>query len=412
MKKTTKVFVFLFIIIFGQNLKMYSQSPCIPLFNYTDSYVNNVAFHTMANIYSGVNQSGYTTFPSALFTTKVAIGKKYPLNVSDDDYWNGDRCAVWIDYNNDNQFDPSECVLSDTVQSPSLSGIVSIPQDSSYIGERRMRVMCVWSLGGTLLPCDSYEDGEAEDYMIEIAASAPDTLTYCVPFNPEGADQFVINDFKLGTIQNLNSGTNYTGYMLYSQESFTTDLIMGTSNSFYICTWSPIAGVPGGFAIWIDLDNDGVFSNSERLFQTSSTNYVLHINGSILIPYDSSFVGLRRMRVRSSFVNVPLDPCSLYRAGESEDYIVNIKAATTSTPEIASQSLGISLFPNPSHGKARLECDKPIEFIRIDDLVGNNILMESPYSEQLNIQIEKPGIYIVTVLSESKISRVKLIITN
>lgn len=395
-------------IILEQTPQLFGQGPCIPSFNSTHSHVNNVAFHTMINLYSGVNESGYVTFPSALFTTTVAIGKKYPINVSDEDLWYGNRCAVWIDYNNDNQFADSERVLSDTVQSPSLSGIVSIPLDSSYIGERRMRVMCVWSTGGVILPCDGYEEGEAEDYLIKIAATVPDSLTYCVPFNPEGADQFAIDDFKLGSIQNLNSGTNYSGYTIYSQDTFTTDLIQGNSYPIYFCTWYPIAGITGGFAVWIDLDNDGAFADNERLFHAGPNLHT--ISGTIVIPSDSSFVGLRRMRIRSEWNNIPTDPCSLYKIGESEDYTINIKPISTTTSELASTLNSLTMYPNPSQGRVQIESDKPIDLLKVEDLVGNIIFKSSPASKSIVLNIEKPGIYIVTAFLKNRISREKFVI--
>jgi hypothetical protein len=409
MNKNLLPLVFLSAILAGPALRLPGQTPCIPFFNSAYSYVNNVAFHTMANLYSGANQFGYVTFPPSQFTTKVVIGKNYPINVSNADGWAGDRCSAWIDYNNDNQFDASECILSDTNQSPSLSGRVTIPLDSSFIGERRMRIMCVWS-SGVIDPCGGYEEGEAEDYSIEIAATAADTLTYCVPFNPEGMDQFAINDFKLGSILNLNSGTSYYGYTLYSQDTFTTNLTMGVTYPVYFCTWSPIAGIPGGFALWIDLDNDGLFSDSERLFHAGPNLHT--ITGSMIIPADSAYAGLRRMRIRSDWGEVPSDPCSLYRIGESEDYTVNIKAVSTDIPEIASPPLNLSMFPNPSAGKVQVNCEKPINLILVEDLVGNTIIRDFPNSSQTALQIEKPGIYIVTVYSKNSLSREKLIIYN
>jgi hypothetical protein len=88
-----------------------------------------------------------------------------------------------------------------------------------------------------------------------------------------------------------------------------------------------------GFAVWIDWDNNGTFDASEYtpfplITSGSSTTTSTTITVPPLAP-----VGNHRMRVRNNFSALPTNAqaCALLSYGETEDYTVNITAASPMT---------------------------------------------------------------------------------
>ncbi|MEZ5045395.1 MAG: GEVED domain-containing protein [Chitinophagaceae bacterium] len=82
--------------------------------------------------------------------------------------------AVYIDFNRDGSFSPvNEMVLSGLINTtaPTLTGNFTVPANAQY-GYTGMRV--VYEVGGsatTINPCGNYNNGETEDYVVNIAYS-------------------------------------------------------------------------------------------------------------------------------------------------------------------------------------------------------------------------------------------------
>ncbi|HUM47036.1 MAG TPA: GEVED domain-containing protein, partial [Chitinophagales bacterium] len=166
------------LLLFLQNA---AAQYCIPEYQNscaTGAYINKFTFNTINNGTSGCsgNANNYILYPeSGNTTTSVELGGIYSLSVKSN---NDDGIGVWIDYNNDNDFDDAgEFVYSSPFYDNILfSGTVIIPNDASCIGQRRMRVRGALE---TLLfetnSCDEFINGETEDYTITIEAAPPCT---------------------------------------------------------------------------------------------------------------------------------------------------------------------------------------------------------------------------------------------
>ncbi|MCP3944580.1 MAG: M20/M25/M40 family metallo-hydrolase [Desulfobacteraceae bacterium] len=109
--------------------------------------------------------SGYSDFTTSVIN--LTLGQSYPLALSPSfrsgsytEYW-----KVWIDFNNDGDFDDSGEEVFSNSGSSNLSGNVSVSSSSST-GERRMRVSMKY--GGSPPSCGSFDYGEVEDYTINI----------------------------------------------------------------------------------------------------------------------------------------------------------------------------------------------------------------------------------------------------
>lgn len=85
----------------------------------------------------------------------------------------GDNCVIWIDFNDDGEFDESEKVAADRMKQDGVSSIrIDIPA-SANIGMHRMRVMVAFSAYPyELAPCNEGNyvstNGEVHDYTVNI----------------------------------------------------------------------------------------------------------------------------------------------------------------------------------------------------------------------------------------------------
>ena len=79
--------------------------------------------------------------------------------------------------------------------------------------------------------------------------------------------------------------------------------------------------------IWLDLNQDGTFQDSEMLYSGSSSGA---LDGQILVP-DNALGGDTRMRIFMKYGSVPL-ACGSFTYGEVEDYTVHIQAGEETDP--------------------------------------------------------------------------------
>lgn len=127
-------------------------------------------------------------------------------------------------------------------------------------------------------------------------------------YNPSGCSTGGYGDYTSSTPVKLRPGNAYAGTFM---TSFQTNYV----------------------TIWIDFDNNGIFSNSERLL-----NNLRVLGKNVLTPYAinipaSAPLGNHRLRVRNiywSYMNVnATDACNFYTFSETEDYTVVIDTSTT-----------------------------------------------------------------------------------
>ncbi len=131
--------------------------------------INNT---TQANEGKSINFTilGYSDFTS--LQTAVTRGQSYPLSIKPTISWSGRlpdlHCRVWIDFNGNKTFEDIEKILEGRATNP-FNSTVLIPA-SATTGSTRMRVSL--KSGGYPTPCESYTQGEVEDYTITIAGGA------------------------------------------------------------------------------------------------------------------------------------------------------------------------------------------------------------------------------------------------
>ncbi len=154
---------------------------------------------------------------------------------------------------------------------------------------------------------------------------------YCTPSTGGGNTYYVSNFTTTGGTTNINntSGGSTTGY-----QDFHTTAIMSADAGTTINYSMTVAGNDTyGRAIWVDLDEDGIFQASEQLVSSSSYSSS-PLNGSFTIP-PSTTSGNKRMRIVATYSpNNPSNACSNTGPGEYEDYTIIVTALPlcTGTP--------------------------------------------------------------------------------
>lgn len=148
-------------------------------------------------------------------------------------------------------------------------------------------------------------------------------LPYCESIADDASEEF-IDSLIIGPLVN-HSGFN-DGYLL--ADSLNPAYVAGDSYA----VWIRPGFIPGesfdeNFRIWIDLNQDGSFDESELLLDTLLLENELILNSQLSIP-EEALGGSTRMRVSMAFSNpffpTAQPPCGSIDFGEVEDYCISI----------------------------------------------------------------------------------------
>ncbi len=121
----------------------------------------NFTFGTINNN-SGCGPSGYEDFTT--LSTPAAIGLTHTISVESgyaDQYM-----SMWIDYNDNNNFEVSEMVITDYIFDYNGSTTFDIPANANQ-GLHRLRIRANWTQSSAD-PCMDFAYGETEDYMVNV----------------------------------------------------------------------------------------------------------------------------------------------------------------------------------------------------------------------------------------------------
>ncbi|KAB1160709.1 M20/M25/M40 family metallo-hydrolase [Tenacibaculum aiptasiae] len=142
--------------------------------NVNDEYIQNVTLGDINNNSGGGN--GYQDFTS--LSTELNKNNQYTITITPK--WTGtvynEGYAVWIDYNQDADFeDPGEQVWTKNVSKDTpVTGSFTIPANAK-LGKTRMRVAMRYNAIPN--PCGSFNYGEVEDYSVVISEAT--TVNIC-----------------------------------------------------------------------------------------------------------------------------------------------------------------------------------------------------------------------------------------
>ncbi|WP_299105857.1 GEVED domain-containing protein [uncultured Tenacibaculum sp.] len=158
-------------------------------------WIDNVELGGMTNA-TGDN-GGYEDFTSKVATLAQGSSNQMVISAGFRSTAYTEHWAVWIDFNKNGTFDASEKVVTGSSSSANnLTSTVAVPADA-VLGNTRMRVSMKYNSAQTA--CETFADGEVEDYTVNIVASASSI------FNASGTSSGATE--VLGTERNLGLTT-------------------------------------------------------------------------------------------------------------------------------------------------------------------------------------------------------------
>ncbi|MFU8844088.1 MAG: GEVED domain-containing protein [Bacteroidales bacterium] len=128
-----------------------------------DEYIAQVIFGDINNSSSCSQYGDYTNL-----STTVNLGETYDLTVVNGNVYTADDLGVWIDWNQDGDFDdPGENVVCGIDNGGQGTFAITVPADA-LPGSTRMRIRLKWSGSDCGSPCGTTTYGEVEDYTINV----------------------------------------------------------------------------------------------------------------------------------------------------------------------------------------------------------------------------------------------------
>ncbi len=320
------------------NITVLPAGPTPPVGNYCNSsssqpwqeWIAGVELGTIDNESGkcGPSGCGYSDFTN--ISTDLSKGNNHNIQLTPGLSWSGYQTdlhwRVWIDLNGDGDFsDANEQVLQTNPGSQVFNGSINIPSSATN-GTTRMRVSV--KQGSYPTSCESFVEGEVEDYSINITGGgSPPTGDYCDAASSQPWEEW-ISRVAFGTI-NKSSGKcspSGCGYSDFTEES--TNVSAGTNPSITLTPGLSYDGYQPDlyWRVWIDLNGDGdLTDNGERVFQTFNNSGTV-VNGNLNIPATATN-GTTRMRVAVSKNNY-VGACANFVEGEVEDYTVVINGGS------------------------------------------------------------------------------------
>jgi len=117
------------------------------------------------------NYADYTSL-----STTMETGTGYELTVINPNTDHGDRCGVWVDWNQDFDFeDAGETISVSGDPSGGEYTATITPPATAATGDTRMRIRITWDEPAT--PCGPHDWGEVEDYTITVESPPPPPIT-------------------------------------------------------------------------------------------------------------------------------------------------------------------------------------------------------------------------------------------
>ncbi|MFV1985009.1 MAG: GEVED domain-containing protein [Thiohalomonadales bacterium] len=159
-------------------------------------------------------------------------------------------------------------------------------------------------------------------------------VTYCAA-QGNNTNYEWINSVMLNTITKTSGSNN--GYADFTSDP-AINIDKGT-NTLGVYPGFSATNYTENWKIWVDLNQDGIFTTNELLFTQSSQTSIL---SQLIIP-DTALTGETRMRIILSYSPSASTPaCGSFTYGEVEDYTVNISNQTAKPPVATLYTLNVS----------------------------------------------------------------------
>lgn len=210
----------------------------------------------------------------------------------------------------------------------------------------------------------------------QLTSAAP----YCTPVYPANTTYNMIQDFSIGStmIQNfgvMGSYGNVVNTFKYYNTTSLPTLSKGSDYTFKLNFYSVNDSEPIYFAVWIDLNKNNSFEDSEIVMQNSNTTNtdlptfggaVTMVTKTLTIPTTAT-QGSTRMRIKRASNNI--SPYANY----DSTYILPSCSSTNSTALGCMYDFNVTIGPSLTNSKFEIETLKIVPNPVLNSLYINNI---------------------------------------
>lgn len=258
-----------------------------------DEILTNVTLGTINNSSTAANcaTSSYQNYTS--ISTNLTAGVAAPITMTTAPSYNNDSVSVWIDWNQDNDFDDAgEKIFTRNASTGSIASTITAPLTATA-GNTRMRVRLFYQTGNT--PCGASSYGEVEDYTVNVIIPLPscgsETFTNSALTTSYANNSFVGDNSVTWTyIQSRDdNGTQITGKGIMlrrvaDNSKVTSSLVAGGIGDF---TCKLLKGFTGAGNRQVQLYVNGVLKGSSILWDNTTiqtfTVTGINVSGPVII---------------------------------------------------------------------------------------------------------------------------------
>lgn len=216
--------------------------------------IDNITINAVSVTNAGCSgtSTGYTYFPTPIWN--FALGSSYPITLTVGGATYNQGVMIWLDVNNNGQFESTEVVYTSTAPAQTHSGTLVVPAVGAT-ATVRMRVMCTYNTTPTATDaCTSNigSYGETEDYQVSLtggAAPGPDATAGSVLSPTDNGcgnaqDSVMVRIYNIGTdtVNNLPVVTNLSGLGTGAFNNTVTQILPGDSASIFVTTVNTLLG--------------------------------------------------------------------------------------------------------------------------------------------------------------------------
>ena len=276
---------------------------------------------------------------------------------------------------------------------------------------------------GTTPPIDTDGDGipdESDPCPFDPSNNCdPAPVEYCDAAGEEAYHEW-IETVEFDSF--INDSGNDWGYADFTD--LTINMIQGQSISFILTPGFSTDFYDENWSIWVDLNQDGDFTDTGEKVFVSQTPSDENVMGSFILP-QHTLIGYTRMRIAMSYEVFPAS-CGNFEYGEIEDYTLNVSnsfSVLTNTISSFSQKdfFTLSIYPIPTSNYLNIDFNSGksgkmnvviygvmgSKFIEqeMDVAFGNNSL-------QVNVKDLNSGQYFLKVKNEGRIESKRFVIVK
>jgi hypothetical protein len=223
-----------------------------------------------------------------------------------------------------------------------------------------------------------------------------------------------IQYFQVGDFVHISSDIDIKDYNNYC-DSMKINLNIGkqyflmVSNNPY--PYGNMSGNALGYSMWVDLNNDTIFSEAELIFCRYDGFDIYSYSDSIKFT-DTLLTGTHRLRLRAEWGTAPDSPYDTLWGGETEDYLINFNNSSVDVNDMSSQQRAF-VYPIPIKENFKIDLGAHYKTITVEVTnICGGLIFRNEYAckSLLNLSLPVPaGLYIVNVTHDGNRSVFKLI---